>query len=155
MGGIKKGGSSCYCRENTFLRALMNALIMDTKDGVIMDMGAGIEHLTRGTSAKVDLMLVVTEAGKSSVQTARTVEALSNELQVKQVLFIANKIRSERERAFIEENFKPDELLGILNYDEEIAERGMGSGSMPEACENPELESLLSKVVVMAGTGAL
>ena len=32
MGGIKQGGSSCYCRENTFLRAIVNSLLLDTKD---------------------------------------------------------------------------------------------------------------------------
>jgi CO dehydrogenase maturation factor len=147
MGGVKKGGSSCYCRENTFLKALMNSLIMDTKDVVILDMGAGIEHLTRGTSASVDLMLVVTEPGKSSVQTARIVEDLAKELGVREVRFIANKVRTEKEREFINQNFRQDELLGILGYDEEIAERSMGYGSQSAAVENQELKDLLYKVV--------
>lgn len=147
MGGIKKGGSSCYCRENTFLKALMNSLIMDTQDIVILDMGAGIEHLTRGTSASVDLMLAVTEPGKASVQTARNVEWLAKELGVKEVKFIANKIRSEREREFIELNFRPDELLGMLRYDDEIAERSMGYGRQSLTVENQELENLLYKIV--------
>ncbi|HWQ79309.1 MAG TPA: P-loop NTPase, partial [Anaerovoracaceae bacterium] len=143
MGGIKKGGSSCYCRENTFLKALMNSLIMDTQDIVILDMGAGIEHLTRGTSASVDLMLVVTEPGRASIQTARTVEGLARELGIKEVRFIANKIRSEREREFIEQNFKSEELLGLLHYDEAIAERSMGYGDQSPGAENQELETLL------------
>ena len=152
MGGVKKGGSSCYCRENTFLKALMNSLIMDTKDIVILDMGAGIEHLTRGTSANVDLMLVVTEPGKSSVQTARIVEGLARELGVREIKFIANKVRSEKEREFISMNFKPDELLGVLDYDEEIAERSMGFGQHSSQVENQELESLLYKIVNRAKT---
>lgn len=152
MGGIKKGGTSCYCRENTFLKALMNSLIMDTKDIVILDMGAGIEHLTRGTSASVDLMLVVTEPGKSSVQTARIVEGLAKELGVKEIKFIANKVRTEKEREFIAMNFKPDELLGILDYDEEIAERSMGFGQRPAEVDNQELENLLYKIVNKAKT---
>jgi CO dehydrogenase maturation factor len=147
MGGIKKGGSSCYCRENTFLKALMNSLIMDTQDVVILDMGAGIEHLTRGTSASVDLMLIVTEPGKASVQTARTVEGLAKELGIREIRFIANKIRSKREKEFIEQNFKPEELLGILHYDETIAERSMGYGGKTTTVENKELGDLLDKIV--------
>jgi len=147
MGGIKKGGSSCYCRENTFLKALMNSLIMDTKDIVILDMGAGIEHLTRGTSGNVDLMLVVTEPGKSSVQTARIVEKLAIELGVKEVKFIANKVRNEKEREFIDLNFKQSELLGVLDYDEEIAERSMGYGQQSAMVENQELEDLLYRII--------
>ncbi|MDD3169268.1 MAG: AAA family ATPase [Eubacteriales bacterium] len=150
MGGIKKGGSSCYCRENTFLKALMNSLIMDTQDIVILDMGAGIEHLTRGTSANVDLMLVITEPGKSSVQTARIVEGLAKDLGVKEVLFIANKVRTVREREFIDLNFKQSELLGILDYDEEIAERAMGYGQLSEMAANQELEDLLYKIIYRA-----
>lgn len=147
MGGVKKGGSSCYCRENTFLKALMNSLIMDTKDIVILDMGAGIEHLTRGTSANVDLMLVVTEPGKSSVQTARTVEELARGLGIKQIKFIANKIRNKKEQDFIDLNFKTGELLGVLHYDEEIAEQSMGYSGKAPAAGNRELDDLLYKIV--------
>lgn len=147
MGGIKQGGSSCYCKENTFLRALVNSLILDTKDIVIMDMGAGIEHLTRGTSKGVDLMLIVTEPGKSSVQTARIVDSLAKELGIKETKFIANKVRGIREKQFIEQNFIPEELLGILNYDEKIAEQAMGYGQNPADTDNAELEEMLYKIV--------
>lgn len=147
MGGIKKGGSDCYCRENTFLKAMVNSLLLDTKDVVILDMGAGIEHLTRGTSKGVDLMLIVTEAGQSSAQTARLVENLARELQVKEVRFIANKIRTEREESFIRERFNPQELLGVLHYDEDISEKSMGINVSPGEIDSPELEKVLLKIV--------
>ena len=147
MGGIKRGGSSCYCRENTFLKALVNSLILDTKEIVIMDMGAGIEHLTRGTSSGVDLMVVVTEPGKSSVQTARIVENLAKELGIKEIKFIANKVRSIKEKLFIEENFKTEELLGVLGYDEKLAELSMGYGQNSLEIDNSELKTLLFKIV--------
>ena len=151
MGGVKKGGSACYCRENSFLKALVNSLIMDTRDIVILDMGAGIEHLTRGTSSGVDLMLVVTEPGKASVQTARTVEGLAKELGIKDIRFIANKIRSEKEKEFIESHFKPDELLGILSFDAAIAEKAMGFGIAPDTEQNQELETLLQRISKING----
>lgn len=47
MGAVKQGGSSCYCRENSFLNSLMNSLLLKKNDVVVLDMGAGIEHLTR------------------------------------------------------------------------------------------------------------
>ena len=147
MGGIKKGGTDCYCRENTFLRALVNSLLLDTKDVVILDMGAGIEHLTRGTSKGVDLMLIVTEPGKSSVQTARIVESLAMELKVKDIKFIANKIRTQREEAFIRERFNAEELLGILHYDEGISEKSMGINMASTEVDSPELEKVLLKII--------
>lgn len=149
MGGIKQGGSSCYCRENTFLRAMVNSLLLDTKDVVILDMGAGIEHLTRGTSQGVDLMLIVTEPGKSSVQTARIVEKLAQDLNVKDIRFIANKIRTKKEEAFIHEHFTKDELLGLVAYDELISEKSMGIMHNEDSnhLDNKELEEILGKIV--------
>ncbi len=149
MGGIKQGGSNCYCRENTFLRAIVNSLLLDTRDVVILDMGAGIEHLTRGTSQGVDLMLIVTEASKSSVQTARIVENLAEDLKVKKVRFIANKVRTEKEEAFIQESFNKQELLGVVHYDEAISEKAMGlpQDSGNRQLDNKELEEILTKVI--------
>jgi CO dehydrogenase maturation factor len=149
MGGVKQGGSDCYCRENTFLRAVVNSLLLDTKDVVILDMGAGIEHLTRGTAQGVDMMLIVTEPGRSSVQTARIVEKLAKEVSVKAVRFIANKVRNEKEEAFIREHFNDQELLGVIHFDEGITDKSMGmvetEGSM--AIDNPEIERILVKLI--------
>jgi len=147
MGGIKKGGSECYCRENTFLKSVVNSLLLDIKDIVILDMGAGIEHLTRGTSSGVDLMLIITESGKSSVQTARVVENLSKELRIEQIKFIANKIRTENEAKFIKDNFNDSELAGIIHYDEPISERSMGIIENSKFVDNKEIESVLSQIV--------
>ena len=149
MGGVKQGGSACYCRENTFLRAVVNSLLLDTKDVVILDMGAGIEHLTRGTAQGVDMMLIVTEPGRSSVQTARIVEKLAKEVSVKTVKFIANKVRNEKEEAFIKSNFNEQELLGIIHFDEGISEKSMGALETENSStiDNQEVEGILSKLL--------
>lgn len=149
MGGIKQGGSACYCRENNFLRAVVNSLLLDTKDVVILDMGAGIEHLTRGTAQGVDRMIIVTEPGRSSVQTARIVEKLAREVSVKSVRFIANKIRNAKEEDFIRSNFNEQELLGLIHYDNEISEKSMGMSSANSSfsVDNIEIEEILRKII--------
>jgi CO dehydrogenase maturation factor len=147
MGGIKQGGTDCYCRENTFLKAVVDSLLLDTKDIVILDMGAGIEHLTRGTSGGVDLMLIVTEPGKSSVQTARIVEKLATDLKVRDIRFIANKVRTEKEKDFILKNFGREELLGILHYDETISDQSMGIVKIPAEVDNTEFSEILSLLI--------
>lgn len=147
MGGVKQGGSACYCRENTFLKAVVNSLILDTKDVVIMDMGAGIEHLTRGTSSCVDQMLIVAEPGMNSVNTARVVEKLAKDIGVQQVGFIANKVRSARDEAFIEEHFAPGELLGMIHMSDDIAEKGMGVGRSQTEADNEELARVLQRLL--------
>jgi len=146
MGGIKKGGSDCYCRENIFLKSLVNSLILDTCDVVILDMGAGIEHLTRGTSKGVDLMLIVTEPSLSSIQTSRIVEKLARELEVKKIKFIANKVRTQKELDFIHEIFREEEMLGVISFDEAISEKSMGISVNSHEVDNKELEKVLARV---------
>lgn len=146
MGAVKSGSSECYCRENMFLKAVVSSLLLGSKDVVILDMGAGIEHLTRGTSSGVDVMLIVTEAGFASVQTARVVEKLSGQMGVKHVKFIANKIRSDEELEFIKRSFTSKELLGVIPYDPTVAQKGMGVGITDEA-DSPELEAMLKTLL--------
>lgn len=128
MGGVKQGGSACYCRENSFLHALMSGLLWDKNSAVILDMGAGIEHLTRGTASGVDLMLVVTEPSKNSINTAKLVKQLAGDLGIRNIKFIGNKVRNEKERDFISRHFNWDELLGFIPFDDEIWESSMEDG---------------------------
>jgi len=129
MGAVKQAGASCYCPENSFLYAVLGNLLLDRDDVVIMDMSAGIEHLTRGTARGVDLMVIVTEPTQASVQTAQVVRKLSAELGISKVKYLANKVRDGREREFVLARFPADELLGLLSYDEKILDNAMADQS--------------------------
>lgn len=131
MGDIKKGGSQCYCRENTFLQALISTLLLDKDEVVIMDMGAGIEHLSRGTARGVDLMLVVVEPSQNSVNTALNVKKMASDLGIEKIRVVGNKIRSDREREFIEISFQPGEVLGFISFNNDIWESSMDPVSAP------------------------
>jgi CO dehydrogenase maturation factor len=50
MGKSKFAASGCYCPEHALLRRLLKHIIVDRDEVVIVDMEAGIEHLTRGTA---------------------------------------------------------------------------------------------------------
>lgn len=132
MGAIKQGGSACYCRENNFLSAVMSALLLDKDDVVVMDMGAGIEHLTRGTARGVDVMLVVIEPSKNSVNTAKTVKQLAKDLGIEKVRFIGNKIRNQKEKEFVLNQFDADEILGFIPFDDDVWESSMDKGPAAE-----------------------
>lgn len=133
MGGIKQGGSACYCKENSFLNSVLNTLLFDQEDVVILDMSAGIEHLTRGTSQGVDLVLVVTEPTRVSTQTAKVVQKLAHELGVARVKVLGNKIRSQKEEDFFRSRFNPRDIIGVIPFDERVLEMAMdGSGVLQE-----------------------
>ncbi|MDS1030701.1 P-loop NTPase [Bacillota bacterium LX-D] len=133
MGALKSGGTACYCRENSVLRAVISKLLLDKKEVVIIDMGAGIEHLTRGTSSGVDIMFIVTEPTKVSAQSAKVIAKLANDLGIKNIQFIGNKVHSNADYNFLKQNF-PENLALAIEYEEEILLEARG-----EAVKNKKL----------------
>lgn len=126
MGQIRKGGSGCFCPENALVRRLLGHLLMEEKDVLIVDMEAGIEHLTRGTSEAVDVLLVVVEPGMRSIETAYKVRDLATDLGIKTVLGVANKVRGAEDRTFILEQMQGIPIIGFIPYSEEIRMGNMG-----------------------------
>jgi CO dehydrogenase maturation factor len=121
MGAVKAGGSSCYCQENSVLNALVATLLLQESDYLILDMGAGIEHLTRGTASGVDLMLIVTEPSLVSINTAQVICRLAEELGIAKLRYIGNRVRNEAEQAFLEEKLGKENMAGFIPYSEMIA----------------------------------
>lgn len=69
----------------------------------IVDMEAGLEHLSRGTARHVDTLLVVLEPYYKALETGRQAAQLGRELGVRQVLAVANKVRDAADLAAIRE----------------------------------------------------
>ncbi|MGI9861526.1 AAA family ATPase [Moorella naiadis] len=145
MGAIKPGGSTCYCRENTVLNAMINSLLLKRQEMVVLDMGAGIEHLTRGTSRGVDVMLVVTEPTLVSIQTARVVQQLARELGIEKIKFIGNKIRQPRDKEFILSHLPAGDVIGLIPLQTAILDQAAGvNGDEPLTIAGiPELAARL------------
>jgi len=95
MGTVDKGGSGCMCPASAFLRALLRHLMLKEKSAVILDMEAGIEHLGRGTTRGMDLMIVVVEPGARSLETAERIKKLSSEIGITHLAAVINKGGSE------------------------------------------------------------
>ncbi len=116
VGKSKAAGSGCYCPENVLLRRLISHLILRRDEVVILDMEAGIEHLTRGTAGSVNAFIVVVEPGQRSIQTARQIETLARGLGVKEVFVVGNKIRHDAEKDFISKHLQGMNFLGFMSY---------------------------------------
>ncbi|MDA8326828.1 MAG: carbon monoxide dehydrogenase accessory protein CooC [Nitrospiraceae bacterium] len=121
-GKSKEAASGCYCPENVLLRRLLKHLVTERDEVVIIDMEAGIEHLTRGTAQGVNAFIVVVEPGQRSLQTARAVREMALGLGVKKVFAVANKIKSAEDFHFIERSLEGVEILGAMSYDPLIIE---------------------------------
>ena len=120
MGTVDLGGSGCVCPEHVMLKSILSALTYRKNDVVVMDMEAGLEHLGRGTAANMDQFIVVIEPGSRSVQTYHNVKRLANDLGVKRVRVVANKIRDEQDEQFVRNAIPAEDLLGCIHYNPEI-----------------------------------
>lgn len=125
MGKSKAAASGCYCPENIFLKRLLKHLVVDRNEVVIVDMEAGIEHLTRGTAGGVDAFVVVVEPGKRSIQTALAVRDMAKELGISRVYLVANKVRDDSDVEFIKDNVIGMNLIGSIGFNSEIVEADM------------------------------
>jgi CO dehydrogenase maturation factor len=118
MGTVDKGGSGCMCPASAFLRALLRHLMLKEKSAVILDMEAGIEHLGRGTTRGMDLMIVVVEPGARSLETAERIKKLSSEIGIKHLAAVINKGGGGKV------NYKLEELgiqvLGEIPFDPQL-----------------------------------
>lgn len=124
-GRSKEAASGCYCPENVLLRRLLRHLVVERDEVVVLDMEAGIEHLTRGTSEAVDAFIIVVEPGQRSMQTARTVRKMAGELGIGKVLAAANKVRGEEDVSYIRQGIGGMELVGAIRFDHAVMEADM------------------------------
>ena len=148
MGTVDTGGSGCVCPEHVMLRRIINSLVLHRGDVVILDMEAGLEHLGRGTTEGMDMFIVVIEPGARSIQTYKNVKRLAEELGVHQVHVVANKVRDEKDEAFIQDRIPPEDLLGMVHYNPEIMEADR-EGSSPydySAAAVEEIRKIKTKI---------
>jgi CO dehydrogenase maturation factor len=87
----------------------------------VLDMEAGIEHLTRGTTSAVDAMIVVVEPGMRSLRLALSIEQMARDLGIGHVFYVANKVASDEQAAVIRQALDGKPLLGVLPLSDRVA----------------------------------
>ena len=122
MGPIKKGGAGCYCPENALLAALLAHLLIARNEVVILDMAAGIEHLSRATAKAVDKLIVVVEPGRRSIETAYRIDRLAKDIGLENIAVVGNKVHSQKDREFITSRLSDFEFLGFIPYDQAVVD---------------------------------
>lgn len=122
IGTVGSGGSGCMCPANALIRAILRHISIKSDEAVVMDMEAGLEHLGRGTTRGFQLLLCVVEPGTQSIETARKIKRLAEDIGIREVAVVANKITSHEDEAFIKKSISELglELVGSIPFDESI-----------------------------------
>jgi CO dehydrogenase maturation factor len=120
IGWSQAGGQGCYCAEHAVLKRLLAQASRQQADVTVIDSEAGLEHLSRGTIAGVDLVLVVVEPGRRSVETAQAVRRLAADLDIEQVHPVVCGARDAAEAASVAGWLGAWAPVAGFPYDEEV-----------------------------------
>ena len=140
IGAPAGGNTGCMCPENSFVRSLVRSAL--DVDHLVMDMEAGVEHLGRGTADEVDVMLVVVEPSMASIETAKRVSDLADDLGVPAVRAVVNRTRGNAERVVNELDVP---VVATMGEDDDVAEAAL-TGESPVAV-SPRLREVAARIV--------
>jgi CO dehydrogenase maturation factor len=89
-------GPGCYCAANNIIRKYTDKL-SGSYSYVVLDNEAGMEHLSRLTTNKVDVLLIVSDPSMKGILTAKRIVELVSELKIKvdRCLLIINRVTGE------------------------------------------------------------
>ena len=115
-------GPGCYCAANTVLANVLEKL-MNNYPYMVIDNEAGMEHISRLTSKKLDIFYVVSDASRRGLTAAARIWNLVDELkvQVGAKHLILNQVRGEVAPELLavikSENL---DLAGVIPEDDQI-----------------------------------
>ena len=90
-------GPGCYCFINNLLRKFADDLL-PSYEWLVMDNEAGMEHLSRRTTSRIDHLIVVVNENPLSLDCARRIDELlaSMKRDVRNKYLLLNAVRKER-----------------------------------------------------------
>lgn len=133
-------GEGCYCLVNNLLTHIIDTLSKNY-DLTLMDMEAGLEHLSRRTSRDVDVMIIVTDTSHMGLQTAKRIKELAMEvhIQFKKLYLIGNRFPSEMENMLKGEAEKIGiEYAGIVPLDDDVFKSNLAGQPLLSLPENSQ-----------------
>mgnify|MGYP001819980477 FL=1 len=101
---VTEAGAGCTCGGHATVRSLLGEALNTEVDDTIIDMEAGIEHLSRsgGTLAHADVLVLVMEPTRKAVITAQRTIGLARELGIDAWIGVGNKVDDDQ-RSLLEE----------------------------------------------------
>ena len=90
----------------------------------VVDLEAGLEHLSRGTARHVDTLLVVGEPYFKSLEAAQRSFALARDLGIMAIHMVANKIRTPRDEQTVRDFARRHtiDIAAVIPYDRAVME---------------------------------
>lgn len=132
MGEVDAPDQGCFCGAHATASKILGTREEDEDEVTVVDMVAGVEHLSRGTARDVDVMFVVVEPFYKSLETGLRTRKLAEDLGIPDVRVVANKVHDEADEEAIEEFCERHDLTieATVPFDKAIR-RADQSGQAP------------------------
>ncbi len=130
----RQEGQGCYCMVNNILNRFADELETNYKY-MLVDNEAGMEHLSRRTSGKVDMLLMVTDYALRGLRAVGRINAMLADLKldVREKGLIVNRAPDQLNQAFLDEVEQIGvPLLCTIPQDDNLLEFDMERRSMLE-----------------------
>ncbi len=133
-------GEGCYCYVNRLLTQIIDTLSKNY-ELTLMDMSAGLEHLSRRTNRNVDVLVLVLDPSRAAFEAAVRIRDLAKEVHIdfKKIVVVGNRFppgMEEELRARLEEVGLP--LFGMIPNDDELSKVNyLGNPLIELSSDNP------------------
>ena len=145
-------GPGCYCYANSLLRDILTTLACNY-ELMVIDNGAGMEHLSRRTTQNIDYLIMVSDPIVRGIKAAGKISRLVKDLEtrVNEKYLIVNRVRDTIHPSVMECIREEGlQLIGTISEDNTIlANDPQGNAIWPvikESCAFKELEKIMVKL---------
>jgi CO dehydrogenase maturation factor len=148
-------GASCYHTQLAILENILSHTVDD--DGIIVvDMVAGVDAFANSLHAQFDLLVVVVEATRSSLDVYESFLRLAREAGVADaVAVVGNQIESPEDRAFLDSHIPADRFIGGLGRSPHVRSRDRDGGAFDISRLDAADQKVLSAVLARATASAM
>lgn len=116
-------GEGCYCYVNRLLTQILDTLSQNYEI-TLLDMSAGLEHLSRRTNRNVDILIIVVDPSRAAYEAALRIRDLAKEVHIefKKIVVIGNRFPPEMEADLKSQlEIEGMQLIGMIPNDDELS----------------------------------
>lgn len=146
-------GPGCYCYLNNLIRKFYTDLL-PSYPWVVIDNEAGLEHISRRTTAHIDALIVVVNENPHSIQTARKIETITETIrnEIKHKYLVTNMVRGERKEIVKDQlSGLSLEYLGDIDPEPKLLEIVLSGNPLSQLKESPLNEKIKTMLQTIGG----
>ena len=142
-------GPGCYCFINNLLRKSLSELSSNYRV-VVIDNEAGMEHLSRKTTAQIDFLILSSDHTIKGIRTAGRLRDLASEMEISvgEIGLVVNRVEDKLDPMALKEIEKLSlDLYAILPEDPELKKLYLNDIPLIELGDNSPLKAAVNGLV--------